>query len=119
MNNLLFPILNGIAIIATAVVFGTDVFFAVVDRKAADKSRDAFALAFSLAFFRGACAPGMFRLLCLRYCEGAHCKSELLRFHPEKLEPLLKVKKSKNQVDTKWFYNRNRNNQMLYLCCTQ
>jgi hypothetical protein len=39
MNTL--PILNGIAIVTTAVVFGTDVFFAWVGKKAAAKSKDA------------------------------------------------------------------------------
>ena len=34
-------ILNGVAIVATAVVFGTDVFFAWVGKKAAAKSKDA------------------------------------------------------------------------------
>jgi hypothetical protein len=33
-------ILNGTAIVATAVVFGTDVFFALVGKKAAAKSKD-------------------------------------------------------------------------------
>lgn len=36
----LLYISNGIAIIATAVVFGTDVFFAVVGKKAVAKSKD-------------------------------------------------------------------------------
>jgi len=40
MNILLLHILNGIAIVATAVVFGTDVFFALVGKKAATKSKD-------------------------------------------------------------------------------
>jgi hypothetical protein len=41
MNNLLIYTLNGVAIVATAVVFGTDVFFALVGKKAAAKSKDA------------------------------------------------------------------------------
>lgn len=40
MNNALIHLLNGTAIIATAVVFGTDVFFALVGKKAAAKSKD-------------------------------------------------------------------------------
>ncbi|SEK51610.1 hypothetical protein SAMN04488505_101344 [Chitinophaga rupis] len=35
MNTVLLQILNGLAIVATAVVFGTDVFFALVGKKAA------------------------------------------------------------------------------------
>ena len=41
MNHLLMQVLNGVAIVATAVVFGTDVFFALVGKKAAAKSKDA------------------------------------------------------------------------------
>lgn len=40
MSTLLMHILNGVAIVATAVVFGTDVFFALVGKKAAAKSKD-------------------------------------------------------------------------------
>lgn len=40
MNTLLMHILNGAAIVATAVIFGTDVFFALVGKKAAAKSKD-------------------------------------------------------------------------------
>jgi hypothetical protein len=40
MNTVLLHILNGIAIVATAVVFGTDVFFALVGKKAIAKSKD-------------------------------------------------------------------------------
>ena len=40
MNTLIFSVLNGAAIVATAVVFGTDVFFSVVGKKAAAKSKD-------------------------------------------------------------------------------
>lgn len=40
MNSLVLHILNGIAIVATAVVFGTDAFFALVGKKAATKSKD-------------------------------------------------------------------------------
>lgn len=35
-----FSVLNGAAIVATAVVFGTDVFFSVVSKKAVAKSKD-------------------------------------------------------------------------------
>ncbi|WPV01473.1 hypothetical protein SNE26_06775 [Mucilaginibacter sp. cycad4] len=41
MITLIMHILNGTAIVATAVVFGTDVFFALVGKKAAAKSKDA------------------------------------------------------------------------------
>jgi hypothetical protein len=41
MNPLILHTLNGVAIVATAVVFGTDVFFALVGKKAAAKSKDA------------------------------------------------------------------------------
>ncbi|WP_175404134.1 hypothetical protein [Mucilaginibacter sp. PPCGB 2223] len=41
MNTLILHILNGVAIVATAVVFGTDVFFTLVGKKAAAKSQDA------------------------------------------------------------------------------
>ena len=40
MNTILLHILNGIAITATAVVFGTDVFFALVGKKAAAMSKE-------------------------------------------------------------------------------
>jgi DMSO/TMAO reductase YedYZ heme-binding membrane subunit len=40
MYILLMHLLNGVAILATAVVFGTDVFFALVGKKAAAKSKD-------------------------------------------------------------------------------
>lgn len=40
MNTILIHTLNGIAIVATAVLFGTDVFFALVGKKAAAKSKD-------------------------------------------------------------------------------
>ncbi|MBE9463706.1 DUF1772 domain-containing protein [Dyadobacter subterraneus] len=40
MNNALIHLLNGTSIVATAVVFGTDVFFALVGKKAAAKSKD-------------------------------------------------------------------------------
>lgn len=40
MNTVLLPILNGIAIVTTAIVFGTDVFFALVGKKAATKSNE-------------------------------------------------------------------------------
>jgi hypothetical protein len=40
MNTVLMQVLNGAAIVATAVVFGTDVFFALVGKKAAAKSND-------------------------------------------------------------------------------
>ena len=40
MNTVLLHILNGIAIVATAVVFGTDVFFALVGKKAAAISKE-------------------------------------------------------------------------------
>jgi hypothetical protein len=40
MNTVLMQVLNGAAIVATAVVFGTDVFFALVGKKAAAKSKD-------------------------------------------------------------------------------
>ena len=41
MNTVLMQVLNGAAIVATAVVFGADVFFALVGKKAAAKSKDA------------------------------------------------------------------------------
>ncbi|GAA4326891.1 DUF1772 domain-containing protein [Mucilaginibacter gynuensis] len=40
MQSMILNIFNGLAIVATAVVFGTDVFFAVVGRKAVAKSKD-------------------------------------------------------------------------------
>jgi hypothetical protein len=40
MNTVLMHILNGTSIVATAVVFGTDVFFALVGKKAAALSKD-------------------------------------------------------------------------------
>ena len=40
MSTILIHTLNGIAIVATAVLFGTDVFFALVGKKAAAKSKD-------------------------------------------------------------------------------
>jgi len=40
MNHLLLHIFNGISIAAAAVVFGADVFFALVGKKAAAKSKD-------------------------------------------------------------------------------
>ena len=40
MNTVLLHVLNGTAIVATAVVFGTDVFFALVGKKAAAKSKE-------------------------------------------------------------------------------
>lgn len=40
MNTVLLHILNGTAIVATAIVFGTDVFFALVGKKAAAKSKE-------------------------------------------------------------------------------
>ena len=40
MNTVVFSVLNGTAIIATAIVFGTDVFFALVGKKAAALSKD-------------------------------------------------------------------------------
>lgn len=40
MNAILLHILNGTAIVATAVVFGTDVFFALVGKKAAAISKE-------------------------------------------------------------------------------
>lgn len=40
MKTVLFHILNGTAIVATAVVFGTDVFFALIGKKAAAKSKE-------------------------------------------------------------------------------
>ncbi len=40
MSTLAFYILNGTAIVATAVVFGTDVFFALIAKKALAKSKD-------------------------------------------------------------------------------
>ncbi|PSL22395.1 DUF1772 domain-containing protein [Chitinophaga ginsengisoli] len=41
MNTLVLHILNGTAIVATAIIFGTDAFFALVGKKAAAKSKDA------------------------------------------------------------------------------
>ncbi|WP_114936633.1 DUF1772 domain-containing protein [Mucilaginibacter endophyticus] len=41
MNTSLLHVFNGLAIVTTAVVFGTDVFFALVGKKAAAKSKDA------------------------------------------------------------------------------
>ena len=40
MNTVLLHILNGTSIVATAIVFGTDVFFALVGKKAAAKSKE-------------------------------------------------------------------------------
>jgi len=40
MSTVLLHILNGTAIVATAIVFGTDVFFALVGKKAAAISKD-------------------------------------------------------------------------------
>ena len=40
MNSVLIHMLNGTSIVATSVVFGTDVFFALVGKKAASKSND-------------------------------------------------------------------------------
>ena len=40
MYMILLHVLNGLAIIATAIIFGTDVFFALVGKKAAAKSKD-------------------------------------------------------------------------------
>ena len=40
MNTVLIQVLNGASIVATAVVFGPDAFFALVVKKAAAKSKD-------------------------------------------------------------------------------
>lgn len=40
MYSVLFSILNGVAIVTTAIVFGTDVFFALVGKKAAAQSKE-------------------------------------------------------------------------------
>lgn len=40
MNIQLMNMINGVAIVATAVVFGTDMFFALLGKKAISKSKD-------------------------------------------------------------------------------
>ena len=40
MNTVLLPVLNAIAVVTTAIVFGTDVFFALVGKKAVAKSNE-------------------------------------------------------------------------------